>query len=120
MRFINFPESNKVMGSGGNENTSAIRVMHCSHPEYSDKTEFFVGKLSFDGNERYKIARMLADYVLEKNSIKLSDAVIESIKEAIPDIWFNSMHGFMPTLITLDPPWSMGYKKIIKPSATDN
>lgn len=126
MNFINFPESNMVMGSGGNENTQAIRVIILEHPDYDQDARFYATKFEFDGNEKYQISHdilsAIAQYENDTPEVdKNDDDLLELVKSKLPNLWLKLMHGFVPVSLHVDPPWSMGYKKVIlPPKPTDN
>jgi hypothetical protein len=116
MNFINFPESNMPLGSGGNENTSAMRVCVCEHPDYKKGTLFFASKWEFDQEERYRIREAIKQNLIQKNPRQGANSIppedmLDTIMEAIPNLWLTVMHQPPPVMITMMPPFYFGYVK---------
>jgi hypothetical protein len=110
MNFINFPESNQVMGAGGNENTKAIRVLVNEHPDYEAGTNFYATKFEFDPEEKYRIKQLFKE-AFESLGIHHDETILNTLVDKLPSLWLQSMHGFMPTMLTVMPPSYFGYVK---------
>lgn len=120
MNFINFPESNMVLGAGdGNENTRAMRVMKCSHPGYKPGTEFMAGKFEFDDQEKEWLRNqiLLKLQELPKEELVQMTDIADAIMSVMPNLWITSMHGWCPLVLSIATPIEMGYQKVILPAS---
>jgi hypothetical protein len=120
MDFKNFPESNLPLGAGGNENTRAMRVMLCEHPDYAKGTLFFCSKWEFDPEEKYRLREKIFDAIMKyfdqeheelKSRFIKEGGLMDAIMAEMPDIWLNIMHQPNPVSISMMPPEYFGYVK---------
>ena len=133
MKAINFPDSNFLLGDGGNQNTHSIPAMKCFHPQYHEPvpaagesgpvtlkhTRFIAAKFEFDEKEKQDIRSRFADAMSEfcdENGIVVNspedEKLLNSLMACLPQIYLNCMHGFVPVIMSVDSPLSMGYKRV--------
>lgn len=120
MKFINFPESNLPLAAGGNENTQAMRVCVCEHPDYKPGTIHFASKWEFDDEEKYRIREAVKAKLSHILSPEPTDEVLNAVINSLPNIWLTVMHTPPPVMITMMPPFYYGYKKMQLNRPIDN
>lgn len=123
MKHVNFPESNVPLAAGkGNENTVAMRVMLCEHPDYKTKPNFYAGKFEFEDEEKAWLRDQIASKLssLPSNEPLQISQIVDAMISVMPPLWITSMNGWCPLILSIAHPFDMGYKKVLLNNPTDN